>query len=129
VPYIKWHCYFCHLKKWHDWLVALKLVVCMWVWVCVCVFAHLHTHTHTQIFHVSITVWQRHLEVDQVINVQGIQNFYFLKSYKCFKKEYCGLYLNINNPSAEWKCCVFNYFLNATLNFVFAFLRIIKLCG
>jgi hypothetical protein len=44
-------------------------------------------------------------------------NFYSIKYYKHFIKQYYRSSLCIKNSSTEYQKCVFKYFLKATLNF------------
>ena len=39
------------------------------------------------------------------------------------------LFTQKKKSSTEEKECIFQYFLNATLNFAFSFSRIVRLCG
>ena len=61
---------------------------------------HTHTHTHKHIFHGSLGVSPRQQDVEQAINTQKVQNFYNVKYYKHFTKQYYAS-LHIKNSYSE----------------------------
>jgi hypothetical protein len=93
----------------------------------------MHINIHMYI-HIYIHTWI-HKCVTQTIgcgishNYTNIQNFYSVKNYKHFTKQYYRSLFTHKTFIYTVKGVVFKYFHKDTSNFAFSFLRIVRLSG
>jgi hypothetical protein len=78
----------------------------------------MYTHTHTYILWIHKCVTKT-LVRGTSHKYANIHNFYSLKYYKIFYKEYYRSSLHVNKSSSEEQMCVFKYFLKAASDFTF----------